>query len=306
MKKSLILLLLLSTAKCYSQKITLALNLTQGNTYYMITSGKVEVNQNINGQQQDINTTIFAKISNKVISATDSTYVIEMRYEHISMQLAYPGKNIAFDSDKKDSQDIFSTIMATIINKPFSMVITKVGKIKSISNIENIYSGMSDAIPQLTDAQKLQLKEQLNKSFGENAIKANLEEAFALFPDVKVARNDKWVVKTKIEAMIFANVTTTFTLKDITDDANVIHGDAVVQSDNSADYIESNGFPMKFLNVTGTYSSDLKLDKKTGWITQAKIIKIIKADIDVKDNPKMPGGMKIPMTINGEISITDK
>jgi hypothetical protein len=62
---------------------------------------------------------------------------------------------------------------------------------------------------------------------------------------------------------------------------------------------------MKY-NVTGTSTYEVKLDKTTGWASEVKINQAIKGDVLIKDNPKVPGGMTIPLTLTDEQLITDK
>ncbi len=306
MKKSLILFFLLLHIACFAQKVTLALNLTQGNTYYMTSRAKMDISQTVNGQQQDISTTISGRVSYKVIAIKDSVYVMEVRYESIGMEMAMQGQNFDFYSDKKDTTDIFSTLLSALINKPFSIVITRKGKIRSVDSMENLYAGMFDSLPHLTADQKTQLKAQIMKSFGPDSFRGTLEQAFAVFPEVKVGKNDQWAVNTNVESVMTAKTTTTYTLDDITGDTYNLHGVAVIQSDDKDDYKEANGLPMKFINVTGASTIDLKLDKATGWINEEKAIIMITGTIDVKDNPKAPGGMTIPMTVSGETTISNK
>jgi len=306
MKKLFCLLTLLIGGVCYAQKNTIALRLVVGNTYYLSTTAKLEINQNINGQEQDITTTITAKMAHKILSVKDSIYVMEITYQRMAMQMAIAGQNLDFNTDKKDTTDLMSSIMASLINKPFTVDITKTGKIKAIHNIENIYSGMFDKFPKITDAQKAQFKTQMEQSFGEKTFKGNLEEAFAVFPASPVTKNDKWVVDTKLESVLTVDIKTTFTLADITSDTYVLHGDAVIQPGANDDYKEVNGMPMKFTGVTGTTTTDVKLDKTSGWVTESKAIKKIEATVDIKDNTKVPGGLTFPMTITADIAVSGK
>jgi hypothetical protein len=85
-----------------------------------------------------------------------------------------------------------------------------------------------------------------------------------------------------------------------------VHGDAVVGSVGTADYAEMNGIPMRFNEVSGTYSADVKLDKETGWLMESKITKNIKGNMEIKDSPKVPGGMTFPITMNGDITMSNK
>jgi hypothetical protein len=52
-------------------------------------------------------------------------------------------------------------------------------------------------------------------------------------------------------------------------------------------------------------SADFIVNKKSGWIVEARINQDVKGTAQIKDNPKIPGGMSIPMSIKGETEITD-
>ena len=51
--------------------------------------------------------------------------------------------------------------------------------------------------------------------------------------------------------------------------------------------------------------SEIKVDKNTGWIIEAIINQSITGDAYIKENPQLPNGMKIPMTMINEMVITD-
>ncbi len=164
---------------------------------------------------------------------------------------------------------------------------------------------MFDVVPSVTDDQKAQFKNQMMQSFGPTALKGSIEACTAFFPSVKVAKNDKWTIDRTLESAMSIKTTSNYTLQDITANTYLIHADAVVTPGNANDYTEMNGMPMKYM-VNGTATTDLKVDKATGWVTEAKITQAMKGNIDIKDNPKVPGGMSIPITINVDQTITDK
>ncbi|HEY4198599.1 MAG TPA: DUF6263 family protein [Mucilaginibacter sp.] len=306
MKKILIFSLLLAvTVATYGQKVALALNLTQGNTYYMVTSAKMAMTQNINGQTQDITTTVGGKMSFKVTSVKDTTFVMDVKYESLRMQIAAAGVNMDINTESKDTQNPVTTIMSNMTHNAFTVTMSNKGRVIAIDNFDKLLAGMFEGTSNMTDDQKTQFKTQMMQSFGPTALKGSIEACTAFFPSTKEAKNDKWTIDRTLESALSVKTRSTYTLQDITPNAYVIHADAVVTPGNTADYIETNGMPMKYL-VNGTSTSDLKVDKTTGWVTEAKIIQTMKGTIDIKDNPKVPGGMSIPITMDVDQTITDK
>jgi hypothetical protein len=76
-------------------------------------------------------------------------------------------------------------------------------------------------------------------------------------------------------------------------------------TDSNAKPSEINGIPMRY-QLEGTTLTDIKLDKKTGWIIELNLKQLMEGNIEVKDNPKLPGGMTIPMSFTTEITTTGK
>ena len=294
-------LLLITTVACQGQKLKLVLHLTKGNTYNMITTTTSAIKQTINGQVNNIDISISGTTSFKVLNADDSLYYMEVTYKSLNMKMQLPNGPVSFDSQKKDPSDLMSSILGGLIDKPFTATFTKSGKIHSVENVESMISSVLDGFPQLQGAQKDQLKAKFIQSFGGGAIKGSMEMSTAVFPEIAVAKNDKWTIHTMLQSTMKANVTTVYQLTDVTPASYVIHGEGAIVT--ITDPVE--GMPMKY-DMKGTMVSDVKADKVTGWITESKIKQNISGTVSIKDNPDTPGGITFPMSMIGETIITDK
>jgi len=304
MKKLItVAIILISSVTVFAQKATLALNLTKGNTYYMVTNTNMLVSQTVNGQLQNVNSTQMAKMAFTVTSVMDTSYAMQVKYDRIAMQLEMPTGVVSFESDKNNQSDIFSTIMGNMTNKSFSIVMSKKGKLVSISNTDELSKNLFTGVTQLNDEQKAMFREQLMKSFGPDAFKSNIEIGTAVFPSVKVAVNDTWRINSSVEAGMQTKSSTTFTLNEVTASAYMVHGESVISPQNNNEFTEMNGMPTKY-TVNGTSQYDLKIDKESGWISEARINQVIKGSVEIRDNPKMPGGIVIPMTITDDQTIS--
>lgn len=290
---------------CQAQKEKIELNLTKGEIYNQKMTSNVSILQTINGQQVSMKMSINAKMTYKVTDIQSAVYDMEVRYESLIMKMSLPNGEMEFSSEKNDEKDIFSTILGTMKNKPFLVKMTNTGKVNEVKNIEAVFSNMFDKFPQLSDVQKQQIQGQLMQAYGEKAFKGNIEMCSAIFTDTPVSKGDKWTINTQLEAGMSAKMETVYELKDITDSYYQILGNSKIETADKDAYIESNGMPLKY-DMTGTMTSDIKIDKKTGWTINAMINQSIKGAAYVKDNPQMPGGMTIPMTMNNEMTITEK
>ena len=284
---------------CQAQKVKPALNLTKGSIYYMVSTGTSTISQTMNGQENQVSLSLSFRMAFKVTDIIDTIYKMEVSYQTLDMRVNTPHGTVDMDSRKNDSTDIPSLIVTAMMDKPFNITISKTGKIKSVENVENMISGVFNSFPQIDTAKKKQIKAEFLQSFGAKAFKGNLEIGTSIFPARPVLKNDKWLSKTKLESMMVAQMETTYQLTDITDSYYQIHGDGTITTDDNATASMMEGLPIKY-KLAGTMVSDIKVDKVTGWVTELKLKQLIKGNIEIEDNPKVPGGMIIPMTISND------
>jgi hypothetical protein len=298
-----ILLMIVVLAPCKAQKVKPALNLVKGETYNTISAVSSSIEQTFNGSVTGYTIKSSAKTAFKVVDIKDTVYNMEVSYVSIGMDVQSPNGEINFSSDKKDAQDIPSQLLAAMVNKPFLVTLSKSGKVLSVENIGKIMTTVFNSM-KLDTAQAAQLKTQFMQSFGEQAFKGTLEQELAIYPNVKVAKADKWVVNTKLLSVMEANIQTVYQLQDITDAYYLIHGDAKITTIDKDKVSRINDMPVKY-NLTGTLLSDIKADKNTGWIIQAILVQDMAGELKILDNPKLPGGTTMPMKIHSQTTTTD-
>ncbi|SHN08474.1 DUF6263 family protein [Mucilaginibacter sp. OK098] len=299
------LLFFIGVSYCNAQKFKPALNLTKGNTYYLTTNATSAIVQTMSGQQNTVNLAFNFRMAFKVISIADTVYNMEVSYQSLSMKMDMGGNTLDLDSKKNDPQDVPSSIIAAMMNKPFNLEMTKTGKIKSVQNIDKMVSEAIKSFPQIDSTKKEQVKAQFMQSFGPNAFKGSIEMGTAIFPDIPVAKEDKWTVKTQLESPAKATVTITYQLADIIEGTYLIHGEGSMVTDKNTEPAHINGLPIKY-NLNGSLISDIRVDKATGWISEVKLKQAMMGDMQILDNPQVPGGMTIPMTFNTDVNTTGK
>ena len=287
-----------------AQKKDLILKLEAGKEYKQVTSSKATINQNINGQQMDMVITIKGSMSYLVKAANEKDYDMDVKYEKLSMNIQLPETTLEYNSEKNDEQDILSSILGEMKNKPFQVKMAQNGKISEVKNIDSLWESAINKFNQLPEGQAKQMKTQLMNAYGEKAFKGNIEMVTAIFPSEPVSEGDVWTINTKLEAGMSGDVTTNYKFVERNNDYILITGDSKIATADKDAYIESNGMPMKF-DLSGTIASEIKIDKTSGWIIDAKINQEIKGDVYLKENPQMPDGMKIPMTMKNEMTITN-
>lgn len=307
MKKSigLIFSLLILCIASRAQYVTLTLNLVKGETYYHAVTANASIIQTVNGVQNTIATTVTGKIAYKVIDTRDSLYDIELRYENLSMKMQMPGGTMDASSEKPAPADPISEILAAVKNQRIIVIMTKTGKLKSISGVDDMFNHIIDNYTGLTPDKKQQIKGMLQQSFGDKAIKGNFEMGTAIFPAVPVKKNALWTIDTQLETATPANVHAVYELRDITETHYFIHCNARIDYPSNNAYVETNGMQLKY-KLSGFMSTDMVVNRATGWLKESKISQKISGETQIKESEKIPGGMMIPMTMSSDITITDR
>ncbi|HEY5462043.1 MAG TPA: DUF6263 family protein [Hanamia sp.] len=298
-------ILLLLFVPVRAQKVNLSLNLKKGETYTQVQDSKSTVTETINGQTMNIGMSVHGKTTYLIQDLNDKYYMMEVNFRNLNMEMELPQGSVEFSSSKNDTSDIVSTLLSEMTNKPFYIKMTRTGKIDQVNGLDSLFHDIFKKFPQLSEAKKQQLKTQLMKAFGEKGMKGSIEMVTAIFPEGPVSKGDKWIIHTQLESAMSADLVSTFVYEGSKDSTFIIHGDGKIQTANKDAYIETNGMPIKY-DLAGTMTSEITVDKNTGWIVNAKVNQEINGNADVKDNPKMPGGLVIPMSIKNVTEIKGK
>jgi hypothetical protein len=289
---------------CQAQSSDLTLRLEKGKEYKQITNSKATIIQEVNGQKMNMVMTIEGTMSFLVKEINESGYDMDAKFEKLSMSMQMPQGVMEFSSEKNDANDVFSSIMGAMIDKAFEITMSKTGKITEVKNVEALWSAAINKFDQLPEMQKEQIKAQIMKAYGTEALKGNIEMVTAIYPDSPANKGDKWTINTKLESGMSAKMTTEYEFAELTSEYALIKGKSTIVTADKDAYIESNGMPLKY-DLTGSMDSEIKVDKNTGWIIEAIINQSITGDAYIKENPQLPNGMKIPMTMINEMVITD-
>lgn len=306
MKKFILLLLIVTTTQSiFGQKQNLGFNLKIGETYYHSMQSSSIIKEEVNGQKINIDVTISGKTSFKVISLKDTVYDMTVSYEQLAMTMKLPNGDMAFNSEKQDENDIFSTILGAIKGKQFLIKMTKVGKIVEVKNLDSIVGNLIGQFPKLSSQQKQQLKGQLLQAYGKKAFKGSYEMVTNIYSNSPVEKGNTWIINTKLESGMAATLITTYEFKDKTETYNLIIGNGKFETLDKDAYTQINGMPARY-NLTGTMSSVLKIDIKTGWIIEAKVSQLMSGNAEIKDNPNLPGGLTMPMSFESTMNYNSK
>jgi hypothetical protein len=287
-----------------AQKTIIALNLEKNVEYIQHTNAKMTLVQNVSGMKMEILVTMKGSMSYLVKAVNKNDYDMEVRYNELYLKMKTSQSETIFDSGSKDSTDIFSNILSKMKGQSFQIKMTKLGKILEVTGIDQLFESSINAFSQLSEGKKTQFKAQLEKQYGEEGMKGSIETMMAIYPTKPVSVGETWTISTKQKTGMSTKMDSKYEFKENAADYFLIAGDSKIKSIDKDVYYMSSGMPTKS-DLEGTMFSQIKIDKATGWIIEAKSNQIIKGEITIKDNPKLPGGMTVPMEIKNEMLFTN-
>lgn len=283
------------------KKADLGLNLKTGETYSQIYISNTTITQTIYGMEQVIKMDITGGMDFHVNENLGESYLMSASYSSLIMKMNTPMGEMLFSSES-EGVDVFSTLIKTMIGKEFTLEMSRDGTISRIENLDNIFKGMFESFPQLSEPQKQQILTQLRQAYGEKSFKGNIEMITAIFPNKEVKVGEKWENSVKLESGMSGFMNNTFTLVDLNSDAIIIEGTSQISTEDKDAYVDVNGMPTRY-NLTGKMKSSYKLDPESNWVVEGKIEQEISGDAHIKDSPNLPGGITIPMVIKNDMTI---
>jgi len=305
MKTTFILMLATTLGlSCAAQTTDLSLKLKKGEAYKQISTTKTMVGQEIQGQKIDVELELTGDMTFTVKEVSEQAYQMNVNFDHLSMAMQMPQMAINASSDNEDPNDILSSVFASVINNPFELTMQKTGKVTEVKNVEALWESTVDQFSQLSEPQKAQIKAQVIESYGANALKGNIEMATAIYPDKPVKKGDTWTITTQLQSEMPAEVVSVYEFVDLTAEYVLIKGTGNIKTVDAEKYTESNGMEMRY-DLTGSMTSEIKVDRVSGWIVEANIHQELKGKTYIKASPQMPDGMEIPLTIVNETRMTN-
>lgn len=305
MKKLLIIIIsVFFTSQTMLAKTDLKFNLDVGQDYHLIINTKSVISQVLNGKDNDMLLSLKFSMTYDVKDKKDNIYTMEVFYDSLSMGVSSQGYDVTYNSESpKDTNDYVSILLAALRNNKFSVKMTDRGKVVGISNLESLFDVAFKNIQKLDPLLRKQLESNLKSSFGEESFKANFETITAIFPKEPVDKGSQWETESILESNMPIKVNTLFKYEKENKDNYVISGLGKLVSYQPKVKSSENSTPYSY-HFTGTIDSEIKLDKKTCWIKEARFkqamngYSLLKSDVGTANPEKIKMGIKVITTYN--------
>ena len=240
-------------------QVKLSFNPEKGAKYEYQTEMIQNIKQSVMGQEipmeTEVNMTYLIEIKDKMpqeihvhFAYKDIAYIIS----NPMMKMKYDSKNPADNPSEIDRT--LERVFRNLINKPFLVVITPDGTVKSVTELD---AGTENTTVTSSNWQvDAQIVTQINQQFSGDAMKSTFEQLFKIYPTNTVKVGDSWNIEnmTTMNNMS-TNVKTRYTLKEISRNIATV----IVESDMEMDP----GTVMEG-KLAGTQIGTMTIDTETG------------------------------------------
>ncbi|MGV3761888.1 DUF6263 family protein [Parapedobacter sp.] len=271
--------------------VKLKFNLNPGDKYLFSSVVKQEIVQEAMGQRiittQDITTEYIYTIKARQNGITQ----IDVMMSAMKMDTDVGGmQRITFDSSNPEEGTNELKVMANVIGKSFQLHVNEDGSVHKVEGFADIFGDMEGPQADI-----------LKQSFGDSSLVQSMNQITNIYPDKAVSVGDTWV-KTfsgPIANLMQSEATSNFTLSGIEGDMAILE---VAGQLTFSKFTGEGGNPMlqsADFNMSGTQKGTMEMDIKSGLPMLSKLKQDITGSVDMQ-------GMKIPMTIASDITITGK
>lgn len=287
----------------------LRLNPEKNKTYRLSSVTEQTIVQTVNGNQQTIESETNYTVSIKMVDATPSFLVAEVRIDTISIKTNSMGKPVRMSSmlegdiKSEETSEIMSCILNRLTKNPLYAKIDFTGKVTEIVNLKMI----SDIVLKDTSAMVLTaptasaVKSQIVNMVNDNSLKVMIEMFTYNLPGKTVGKGEKWNLSTSTNSGgMTLEINTAYRLDDIKGDNAIATAESDIRPPANATPMETGGARITYDNLRGLSKSNITFDIKTGLVTESNSETRISGNLGVT----VPGmSLDIPMDIDSNTRI---
>ncbi len=273
------------------QEIQLKFNLQPGDKYFLSSTTKQAIVQEMMGQQMNTTQNIITDYVYDVQSVENGLTSINVTFSTIKLEMGIAGiQKASYDSEKPDEGTNELKVLSNLVGKSFLIEVNEEGNVEKIEGLAKIISSVSG-----------QEAEMLKMSFGDSSMIQNMNQVTNIYPNKKVDIGDNWV-KTfsgSVAGIMQSKATSTFSLSEVDGDLArlALNGDMdFSQLEGSAANPMMQGAAFK---LKGKQTGTLEVDIESGLPVLTKLKQDVSGTIEIQ-------GLQIPTTISSDITITGK
>lgn len=293
-------------SKAKQQAIELKLQLKPSNIYRMWMSTDQDITQDIAGQKITVKQVMGMGYRYEVQSVDNAgTATVKMTYDSIVVRNKTPMGEMEFNSANPEASKATPGTEAyrAMLGAEFILKLTKAGKVESITGVEEMMGKIVNGMGAMEPAQKAALEQSLKKMMSNEAMAETIERAMNIYPTTPVKIGDSWKQQMEVAIGMPMLVSTTYTLKSITNGVANLDIQSTISNNANAKPMEMMGMEMAY-NLSGTQKGTMKVNIIDGWVDTTSLKQNLFGSMSISGE-NVPEMMKnVPIAVQSAITIT--
>jgi hypothetical protein len=248
------------------EKLELRLRLKQGEVYRVKTTVEQRINQTVGANAQATEQT-FAVGYRMAVESVDGAgnMKVATTYDAVMFRQKGPSGAVEYDSANPPKQvPPAARAFAALAGLGFKSTVMPTGKVTAVEGLDAMFAEMVRKLELPEGPQKAAVQKVLAEQFGEESMKQNLQNVFALYPETPVAVGESWRRRVVI-ARGFPMVTEgTYTLRSRANGVAHVEIKATLSPNEEAGPVELGTGKMSY-DLKGEQSGTADIDEATGW-----------------------------------------
>lgn len=280
-----ILFVILFTANLQAQT-SLEYRFSAGDMYELQLNSNQDMIQSFSGMEQTIKNNQESVLSVNVLSVENGEAVLELRHLRMNVFVDVGMMQLEFDTEKEVANP-FNSLLKGMVDEPFTVTISSKGKVKSVEGVEKVLANAEKKATDIPADQMAQIRPMLSQQFSNQAMLANLQNSFLVYPDNDLTAGSSWSSDLYMGDDMGATMAYDWTLESASADNWQISGLGVIFSENSktADIkdLEGTSELLATVNPESGLPSEVTVDVTLSGYTEVdQGAGPIKVDMDIK------------------------
>jgi hypothetical protein len=280
--------------------LLLRMKLQKGQTYLLQSKNQTNISQTINGSEIRIAQNMTATMKCQILDVDSlSSATMKITYSSIKFQQDGSTGKIEYDSDRSapDSQP-GTNVLAALVGAGFTIKVSPTGQILDIQGIDAMMEAVLQKMGSGKDIETL--KENLKKQYGDTAIKEMSQQFMLDFPREPIGLGEGWTAKTSISKGIYADLETTYTLRERKNGTAFFDISAVITPNAVREPVDFGLFKMRYL-LSGKQEGTVQIAEADGFSSSGQTKQQFSGEIEIS-NSKTAETQKWPIKLDSVVT----
>ncbi len=249
-----------------------------------------------NGETDSVVTKTSYRLMFKVVESRGEDYLLESCFKQMLLVNVTSEGTYEYKPEKASAYDLLSSIMAKIIDQPFSVRLSKRGKVIEIKELELV---IRNAIMNLPENMTSQFEEMFTRWYGSVVLSRNLEIMTLPLPLKTDHDSNNWTLSQHLTFIPNEEINVMYKITDF--DADTYHIEGTGTMDKEKHKFGSADSGAKAMSKA-SFSLSASYNKANGWFINGEVIEHVDGKLKISEIDEINGWIPFEMITKTTIS----